>query len=208
MIKILKENLIAIITLFVVSHASFGQVNICEDEQSHHPIDKELFRLRESLQNQAVDTILIYRHWIYTNGFNGYGKVFWKKNGEHYQFGLDFNKETGQIDITDTISVQSDSTVQFFFDHRIDTSKSNPEKQDMRMSHDGQHFVSMGLGAANHYCFTISNLLVQFNPNHKRVQWINLFKEDKAGAIHIDDVRTDAASKKKRLREQPDAEAR
>ena len=187
---------ISLLALLVMSFTSYGQIKICGDVESFHPIDKEIFKLRKHLQTEGVDTIIIYSHWIYTNGFNGYGKVLWKKDGETFQLRLNYNKETSQITMIDTMKVLNDSIVNFFFDYQLESIKKNPEKQYIEMSHDGRHFISINWGG-NQYCYTISNLLVQFNPDNKRVQWINYFKEEGTDAIHIDGVRIDSSSKMK-----------
>ena len=62
-----------------------GQINICEDYQLYHPIDEQIFIFRDSLKEKGIDTVLIYRHWQYTNGINGYGKEIWINNGKHFQ---------------------------------------------------------------------------------------------------------------------------
>jgi len=197
MTMIKKLKWIPLFVLIVMSSTSYAQTKICGDFESFHPIDKEIFRLRKDLQSTGIDTIIIYSHWIYANGFNGYGKVLWKKNGETFQLRLNYSNETSQITIADTMQILDDSMVNFFFNYQLDTIKINPEKQDIQMSHDGRHFISISWGE-NEYCYTISNLLVQLNPDNKRVRWINYFKEEGTDSIHIDGVRIDSSAKKKR----------
>jgi hypothetical protein len=168
--------LISILILFAGSNVAYGQINICEDKKSNHPMDNELLKLKDNLQVAGVDTIIVYSHWIYTNGFNGYGKIIWRTKGENFLLQLDYNKETSKVDVSDSILLMNDSTMNFFFDNQLDTIHNNPEKNDIQMSHDGRHFISIEWGE-NRYCFTISNLVVQFNPENERVQWINYFKK-------------------------------
>lgn len=176
------------LALFMIGATSHGQTKICGETESFHPLDREMVKLQKYLQSSGVDTIIIYRHWIYTNGFNGYGKALWKKDGKTFQLILNYNKETLQITRSDTLHVSKAAGLSFFFNQQIDTINSNPVKQDYRMSHDGRHYISIRWGD-NSYCYTISNLLVQFNPNSKRVQWINFFKEDETDQIRIDGVK-------------------
>lgn len=197
MTVIKRLNWIYLLVLLVMSFTSYGQIKFCGDFESFHPVDQEIIKLREHLQTDGIDTIIMYSHWIYTNGFNGYGKVLWKTDGEIFQLRLNYDKETSRITMTDTMQVLNDSIVNFFFDEQLDSIKNNPEKQDIQMSHDGRHFISINWGE-NQYCYTISNLLVQFNPDNKRVQWINYFKEEGTDSIYIDGVRIESSSKTKR----------
>ncbi len=194
-------KLINLFSLLLLGYASYGQGNACEITNPSYPINKELFRLREKLQSEGIDTIVIYSHWIYTNGYNGYGKVLWKKDGVVYQLRLSHNHGASNFPKDDTIQLKNDSIVGFFFDNQLDSIKENPVKQEIRMSHDGIHFISINWGE-NQYCFTISNLLVQFNPENKRVEWISHFKEDGTDFIHFDGIRIESSPKKKRKKKE------
>jgi|SRR5690554_741831 len=183
----LKYALIPILCLTTAIEL-FNQVNLCDENKSYHPIDQKLFRIRDSLYTSNVDTVIIYSHWIYTNGFNGYGKVHWKQNGETYCLNLSYKKEKSLIEREEIKKLENDSIFTYFFENMIDIIKTNPENQEIRMSHDGIHFFEITWNEKKH-CFLMPNLIVQFNPENKRVHLINLFKEKETDTIIIDGIR-------------------
>lgn len=138
---------------------TFGQVSICGDRQSSHPVDIKALHLRDSLQLTGIDTIIVYRHWLGTNGFNGYGKVIWVDKGQCFQYKIDFENSGGNYGIkqVNLSKLNSDSLISFFFDNHIDTVTSNPTKQEVKMSHDAQHFVQVNYKNTS-YCYLISGL--------------------------------------------------
>lgn len=175
-------NCLKLMFVFILSLTttleSLSQVNLCGEIDSYHPIDKNLYQLRDSLFSSNIDTVAIYSHWIYTNGFNGYGKVIWIQNGEVYLLRLSYKKETLSIQRDEIKQVDNDSVFTYFFENEIDTIKTNPDRQEFSMSHDGRHFFQITWNEES-YCFLISNLLVRYNPDNKRVQLINRFKESR-----------------------------
>jgi len=194
-------KLTLVLNLFLTTEIElFSQINLCEDKESHHPIDKQLIQIRDSLFTSKIDTVIIYSHWIYTNGFNGYGKVQWKQNGETYLLKLFYNKESS-IERDEIKKLESDTIFTYFFGNKIDTLKTNPDRQDFYLSHDGRHFFHITWNTKS-YCFLMTNLLVQFNPDNKRVHLINLFKEKETDTFIIDGkrVRNESRTTKKKNR--------
>lgn len=163
----------------------YSQVNLCGEKESYHPLDNQLYQIRDSLSISKVDTVIIYSHWIHSNGWNGYGKVQWRQNGETYSVRISFNKETSSIKRGEIKKLENDTAFHYFFDNRIDTIKANPDSQDQRISHDGRHFFQI-IWNTESYCFILPNLLAQFNPNHKRVHLIHFFKEEGTDILIID----------------------
>jgi hypothetical protein len=174
--------------LLIKAGISFGQVNLCDEENSYHPIDYNIFKLRDSLLSKSVDSIIIYSHWISTGLLNGYGKVIWKKDGETFLIRFNFNREKRTVERQQLTKLSNDSMFNFFFENELDTIKTNPtnERQDLlKLRHDGRHFISINwLG--NEYCFVISSFLVLSNLETKRVQWINLFFKEESDIYGID----------------------
>ena len=166
-----------------------GQINICEDYQSYHPIDEQIISFRDSLNEIGIDTVLIYRHWKYTNGFNGYGKVIWAKNGKFYQFKSIFENEANKYGIKSLgiQKVKKDSLICFYFQNRLDTITENPTQSMISMSHDASHFVEITIKDFS-YCFVIKGLVVSFNPVNLRAKWINMLADEKdaAASLRID----------------------
>lgn len=175
------------ILLFINTCISLGQIKLCEEQNSYHPVDYKIFELRDSLLSESVDTIIVYSHWVVTNGFNGYGKVAWKKDGETYLVKFDYDKYDKRIK-EEQIKISNDTMFSFFFENKLDSIKTNPE-QELRVSHDGRHFINIYWGG-NEHCFTIRNVLVQFNSENKRVQWVNYFKEKGTDWYFVDPIPT------------------
>jgi hypothetical protein len=176
--------------LFTIS-PSLGQVSICDNIESFHPVDIRALQLRDSLQKAGVDTIIVYRHWLVTNGFNGYGKVLWLNKGQCYQYKIKLeNYDTQKIY---HLEVKSDSLFNYFFDHQIDTITTNPTKQNVKMSHDSQHYVEVSY-RNDRRCFLISGLLVQLNQHNLRAKFISLLSDEDVSFIKIDGERRNSGA--------------
>jgi hypothetical protein len=183
-----------------IGHFSYGQIKICEAD-SYHPIDYKTVAFRDSLFRKSVDTVIIYSHWIYTNGWNGYGKVVWKKNGETFLVKFDYDNKMRR----ELTKLPDDSIVSFFFENRLDTITTNPDKLTIvttpdgrtfgSMRHDGRHFISIRWSGYE-YCFIIDNFTVQHALAHKRSQWIGCFKEEGSSIFFEDGIRFKEESKK------------
>jgi len=187
--KYIKYLLFAILLLISVC-VSFGQIKLCNERDSRHPIDYKIFELRDSLLSKSVDTIIIYSHWIVTGSFNGYGKVIWKKDGETFLVRFQFHNKDWFTERQQLTKLFNDSMFSFFFENELDTINTNPtyERHDiLKMSHDGRHFINIHW-SGNKYCFIISNFLIMSNPENKRVQWINHFKEKGTDIYFVDGV--------------------
>ena len=118
--------------------------------------------------------MLIYRHWLGTNGFNGYGKVLWVDNRKVKEYRINFinlNKEYG-IKSINYSELEVDTIFDFYFQNKVDTVTVNPQKQELSMSHDADHFVWISTKGRT-YCYNISGLLVRYNTNHLRSQLVN-----------------------------------
>lgn len=139
-----------------INLSAYSQVKICGNEQSSHPIDYSLQILSDSLINSGIDSIIIYRHWINANGYNGYEKIMWKTNTSFYYIELDSNKSTQKITISESLKMEVDSVMNFFFQNRLYTISENPKNQFFTISHDGRHFIKI-IWPGNEYCFTISD---------------------------------------------------
>jgi hypothetical protein len=194
------KNLFWTLTLCIVTTLqSVGQVSICGDRQSSHPLDIKALDLRDSLRLTGIDTIIVYRHWLGTNGFNGYGKVIWLDKGQCFQYKIDFENSGGNYGIkqVNLYKQNSDSLISFFFDNHIDTVTSNPTKGEIQMSHDAEHFVEMNYKNIS-YCYLIGGLLVQFNSDNLRAKFVRLLSDENASSIIIDGARTLPTTKNKK----------
>lgn len=175
---------ITLLFIFTVK-VTFAQIVICGNKQSFHPIDIRAFQLRDSLQHRGIDSIIVYRHWSTTNGYNGYGKIIWIDNGKCFQIKIILKtaNELKEILQTKIFKLSSDSVFTFFFYNQIDTITANPTKQDIKMSHDAQHFAQISCGDKSH-CFIIPGLLVQFNTDHLRAKYISMLADENVSSVN------------------------
>lgn len=197
--KRLNISLWTLVLCLLTAIQTFGQVSICGDRQSSHPVDIRALHLRDSLRQTGIDTIIVYRHWLGTNGFNGYGKVIWLDKGQCFQYKIEFENSGGNYGIkqVNLSKLKSDSLFILFFDNHIDTITTNPTKQSVQMSHDAEHFVEVSYKDKS-YCFLISGLLVQFNPDNSRAKFISLLSDENVSSIIIDGIRTTPNTKNKK----------
>ena len=150
-----------------------AQTKLCEEE-SFHPVDYELVKLRNRLQSKGVDSILIYRHWIHTNGYNGYGKIIWNIGGETFQQKFSCKDK---VTSSEVVRLEHDTFINFYFQNKVDTISSNPDKPDINISHDASHFISFYHDSKN-YCFFISGLEVEFNQTNDRAKWVKMLSDE------------------------------
>lgn len=176
----------ALILWIGTTHQCIGQVSICDKEQSRHPIDIKVSHVRDSLRMTGIDTIIVYRHWLARNSYNGYGKVIWADKGQcfQYKFEIENGNKNEVIKQSNAFKLSSDTLVSFFFDNHIDSVISNPTKQGASMSHDAEHFVEVSY-KNNSYCYLISGLLVLFNPENIRVKFVRMLSDERDYDISI-----------------------
>jgi hypothetical protein len=171
------------------SNLTFGQVVICGDKQSSHPIDIRAFQLRDSILQTGIDTIIVYRQWYSANGYNGYGKIIWLDKGQCFQCKITLeNNANNEIHQTKISKLISDSLFTFFSSNHIDTITTNPTKQEIKMSHDARHFVQVSYKDKT-ICYIITGLLVQFNPENPRAKFIRMLSDENVSSVTIDGER-------------------
>ncbi|MGG9961158.1 hypothetical protein [Ferruginibacter sp. SUN106] len=166
--------------------AKHGNIKICGTDH-YHPVDIKAKLISDSLKAKGIDTLLIYRDWLGTNGFNGYGKVLWLDKGVLKQYRINFINEApyyGIKSINFSI-IKSDSIFSFYFRNNLQSVSTNPTKQDMWMSHDSDHFIYLEANGKI-YCFNISGLLVEYNPENLRSKFVRKLMID--ASKYIDEV--------------------
>ncbi len=181
-----KMNLKVLIcqVLIIISFQLSGQVSICGEYQSYHPIDKQLLTFKDSLKGIGIDTILIYRHWKYTNGFNGYGKVVWVEKGKknHCKLIFENGSSNNEVKVLEMQTMKNDSLINFFFKNRLDLISENPTNSIISISHDSTHFVEISYNNES-YCYLIEGVIVFSNPEHLRSKWVHLLADEKVSTI-------------------------
>lgn len=170
--------------IFITGNSASSQT-ICDSDNPNHPVDKLLLILNDSLTSAGTDSIIMYRHWINSNGFNGYGKIIWKKAGKLYGMELDYHKSNPPIITRKHLKIETDSLMNFFFDKKLDLDTENPTNRNIRMSHDGIHVIKIKWNDKAS-CFMIYDTMVVANPDHPLVQWINRFKKPGTNSIEVD----------------------
>lgn len=180
--------LITIILFTACCRVSAQQVSITAKHQSiiicggqhHHPVDVQAKLLADSLKATGIDTILIFRHWLGVNGYNGYGKVLWLDKGVLKQYRINFVNHLPEYGIKSIqySTIGTDSIFSFYFTNNLQSITSNPEMQsEVWMSHDANFFIYLeAKGKIN--CFDIDGLLVGYNPEHLRSIFVRKLKID------------------------------
>ena len=183
----MKSRIIITKVLIFIALQLNGQIKICGDSESYHPIDKHMFILKDSLQKEGVDTILLYRHWESVGSFNGYGKVIWSENGNHFQYNISIQKDVEKNDFTsDRIyDLENDSLISFYFKNNISLITEHPKQTMIGLYQDASHFIKL-IYSDKEYCFTIDGLDVRFGEKNLRAEWVKLLAIEEVCGVRID----------------------
>lgn len=151
-------------------------VKYCEIEH-HHFVDIVAKRKIDSLKEEEVKSILFYRDWIGTNGFNGYGKLIWSQNGKFYQYQFNFENYDGRYGISsiEKTEYHTCDAINFYNVMRIDTVNTSPKEPEIYMSHAADHFVYICI-EGKEKCFNVSGLNLREDSTHLKSQLINKLK--------------------------------
>lgn len=153
--------------------AKHTKISICGQDH-YHPVDIKAKLIFDSLKVKGIDTLLIFRHWLGMNGFNGYGKVLWLDKGILKQFSINFINRAPYYGIKsiDFTTIIPDSVLSFYFQNNLSAVKSNPiRKSEFLKSHDSNYFVYLEAGNEV-YCFDIDGLIFQDNPDNLRIKFL------------------------------------
>lgn len=170
--KIIAPILLSLPTLLI------SQPTFC-GEKTYFPDDPTILALKDSLVENGVDTILVYRNWIHANEFHGYEKMVWRKDGKHFQILLDLESKGASYQSKSRGIENCDHPdwINFFFDQNLNSIRENPPRSPIKMSHDASHAVEISFGK-NTYCYLMDGLTLAFNPEHLRVKWIILLADE------------------------------
>lgn len=171
------NSFVLILFLSIKLSYSFAQTpsqKLCDIELKH-PLDIKAALIKDSLKKTGVDTLLIYRHWHATNGYNGYAKVLWRKNGKLQQKQIPFLNDVPylRMDSIRYSAIPLDTVFSEDFFNELFSVTENPTKQDYQQTHDTEHFVYYCM-KNQVYCFTIKGILVTSNPAHIRCKLVRL----------------------------------
>jgi hypothetical protein len=183
----MRQSLFLLITF--VSVNCFSQQNqiIHCGENLSHPVDIKAKQIADDLKKKGIDTLLIYRDWLSTNGYNGYGKVIWLDKGVTKQCLINLiDKRNGFTTKVIYSHLPNSNHFDFFFKNRLDTITSYPKydrnyeegngsdmsKMHVEISDDAAHFVYLYIDKKP-YCFEITGSDLINYPNHPRSQFVD-----------------------------------
>ena len=155
------KNYLLILTVFCL--LSFTSTNDCDFNQNLK-LDQRLIQIKDSL---SVDTLILYRHWIHTNGENGYAKIFYSQEGNYAKKTLEFN--TDKLNLIETKWQplnQSDSIFKFLSQNEPKIiTESYPYKNDIIVTetHSGQHIIQVIVKKQIEFCDKISEVDISCN---------------------------------------------
>lgn len=162
-----------ILLIFLTAFFGFTSPKLCSF-RNHFKIDNALLTQKYILLEN--DTVILYRHWIYSNGENGYGKAILKKNGNYSirKFELDSNRNLNtskwkvKEELKEIFQLLNDCIV------KSDTNLITPST---RVSHDGEHIVEVYVGKRLLYNFCINDLWLYPNRFNNNVKLVSLLRD-------------------------------
>jgi hypothetical protein len=165
-----------------LSNSVFTTIDINNDIQyvavfnkveQYHDVDILARISIDSLIQTGVDTLLYFRHWQYTNGFNGYGKLAWMKSGTLYQRYIEYDVNSDLVNARFTS--QQDSTLKssltYFLETNLHWDKCTPVVNKFIYSHPGSYFVYSRLKNTEN-TFIMSDIDVAYFDRHPKSNFI------------------------------------
>jgi hypothetical protein len=182
----MKSQILIIKILIFIALQINGQIEICGDNKSYHPIDKQIFIFKDSLQKEGVDTILVYRHWESVGSFNGYGKVIWSENGNQFQYDVSIQKDVEKNEIINKKrNLENDNLISFYFKNNLNLIIEHPKQTMIGFPQDASHFVKI-IYSDKEYCFEIEGLDIKFGEKNLRAEWVKLLTDKEPCLVKID----------------------
>ena len=157
---------------------SFTSINDCE-LNSNLKLDRRLLQINDSLIN--ADTLILYRHWVYTNGENGYAKALFSKSGQHFQKTLVFDSENNKINESNWKQLPNNNSAITFLAHntakKIDSSYPSKHQITLTETHSGQHIIQFIVKNKIVFCDKISETDISFNYKIPEQSLINYLRD-------------------------------
>ena len=152
---------------------------IC-NEKHYHPVDIKIKQISDSLILLGIDSILMYRHWLGSNNFNGYGKVIWKKNNLYKQI-LILLDDAIQIKLLndENINVEevNPNIINFYYKNNMNNILSIcMYKPKYLVDHDAFHFVCTRTYNVEE-CFELSATEIYYNPLNLRSRLVKMLSD-------------------------------
>jgi hypothetical protein len=166
----MKIKLLFVLLISLSVLLSFTAPEYCAF-RDHFKIDKALLTQKHMLTDN--DTMILYRHWVYTNGENGYGKALLMRNNQitSRSFKLDSN-----VNLNSTNWQINDELKDVFktLNSCLTMPDTNYVKPSMGMSHDGEHVIEVYTKDKLIYSFCIKDLWLYPNRFNNNVKLISL----------------------------------
>lgn len=152
---------------------AIGYVAIFNGVEQYHDVDILTRITIDSLTQLEIDTILYFRDWPQTNGFNGYGKLIWKQHGIVQQTHIEFDDESSPVRAKFTSKQDStlNNALNYYLTTNIHSDKCTPEVTKFVMSHIGSYFVYSRLNDTEN-CFIMSTVDVGYFNRHPKSNFI------------------------------------
>lgn len=139
-----------------------------DERLSMHPVDVQQRSFVDSLHAQGVDSILTFRLWIYTNGYNGNGRVVWKHQGVAST--RKFTMVGSEVDSTIGTSAQHIDSVFALATATMPHSEGlNYRPSEYHISHDSECRVEVRIDS-QYASWTLRGAKISNNPDRVRVQ--------------------------------------
>lgn len=153
-------------------------VAIFNGVKQYHDIDILARITIDSLSESGVDTVLYFRDWPHTNGFNGYGKLTWKKSGIVMQKYIEFDSSLTPVNARFTSSQDSisSSALNYYLNTNINSDTCTPIVTKFIMSHIGSYFVYSKLRNTEN-CFQMSTVDVEYFNRHPKSNFIRQVRD-------------------------------
>jgi hypothetical protein len=172
-IQKMKIKLLLVLLIFLSVLLSFTSPEYCTF-RDHFKIDKALLIQKEIVSKN--DTIILYRHWAYTNGENGYGKAILKKDSLYSikDFTLDSNRS-----LNSSVWQMKEGLKEVYelLNKCLVEPDTNYIEPSTRMSHDGEHVIEVYAGYKLIYNFCIRDLWLYPNRFNNNVKLISLLRD-------------------------------
>lgn len=159
--------------LFIVVAFGYTSSHDCRF-RTHFKIDSALLNQKNLLSQN--DTLILYHHWVYTNGENGYGKALLKsdENISITNFKLDSNRN---LHSTEWQTHDKQSIVFEALTNCLAQKDTIFQRPMINHSHDGEHIIEVFTKDKLIYNFCIGDLWLYPNRFNNQVKLIYLLRD-------------------------------
>lgn len=144
-----------------------------------HPVDIYQSSIIDSLEANGVDSIVAIRYWCGSNGWNGYGQLVWKHNGE--TIGRYVEIVNRQIDHRLTQTTPMSDTIIGMAERTLPPTEAEGfNESQWRVSHDAIVRVRVRVGQETGE-WSMRGMQIHANADRLRPMFINALSNPKLG---------------------------